>query len=254
MQSLDKSAIMLFQCRRLYPAVINNCSMPLHQAPSCLTYTWVLVLIQLPNKSQINQGLWPWAHCKAALFSRGLWGNGKSLPTTARLLQTTFTIGFSHVSYQKSWQGQDTGSESLLSCCICSTCRHHNWKLALGKPKSCQITTSNWLYNFAILAGNHRYIKSKLSSIAETGRNLERWEPTAGKWFYPFSFPSSPAFRAETSLLFPEPFIKGSEVFLWITLMFQAAILLLCKIPFSALLKLIQSGITHFVKSIVQKY
>lgn len=36
--------------------------------------------------------------------------------------------------------------------------------------------------------------------------------------------------------------------------MFQGAILLLCKIPFSVLLKLIQSGITYFVKNIVQKY
>jgi len=56
------------------------------------------------------------------------------------------------------------------------------------------------------------------------------------------------------SLPFSELFIKGSEVFLWITLMFQGAILLLCKTPFSALLKLIGSGITHFVKSTVRKY
>lgn len=115
-----------------------------------------------------------------------------------------------------------------------------------SNPKSLQIPTSSWLYNFVILAGNQRYTKSNLSNTAKSGRNVG--EPRAWKWFYLFIFislPSSPAFQAETSLLFPELFIRASEVFLWLTPMFQGAIWLLCKIPFSVLLKLIQSGFTH---------
>lgn len=154
--------------------------MPLRQAPSCLTYTWVLVLIQLQNKSQINQRFWPQACCRIALFGRAPWGNAKSLPTTARLLQTAFTMGFSCASSQKSRQGQVVGSESLLNYCICSTHMYHNWKLETSKLRSLQITTSNWLSNFVILAGNPRYTKSDLSSFTENERNLECWEPTAG--------------------------------------------------------------------------
>lgn len=130
----------------------------------------------------------------------------------------------------------------------------HTSQLGTGpsKPRSLQITTSKWLFSFVILAGNHRHTKPKLSSTAESGRSSENWEHTAGKWFYPFSLLSSSVFQAETSLLFPELFVKGFEVFLWLTQVFQGTILLLCKIPFSAMLELIQSDITHFVKSLMQ--
>lgn len=105
----------------------------------------------------------------------------------------------------------------------------HTSQLGTGpsKPKSLQIPTSKWRFNFVILAGNHRHTKPKLSSIAESERSSEHWEPTAGKWFHPFSLSSSPVFQAETSLLFPELFVKGLEVFLWLTQVLQGTTLLL---------------------------
>jgi len=77
-------------------------------------------------------------------------------------------MGFSPVSSQKSLQGQQVGSETLLN--------HGTYsqrETGPSKYKSLQITTSNWLYKFVILAGNHRHTKSNLSSTAESGRNLE---------------------------------------------------------------------------------
>lgn len=64
--------------------------------------------------------------------------------------------GFSHVSPQKSQQGQDVGSESFKSLHLLHL---HTSQLGTGpsKPKSLQITTSKWLFNFVILAGNHRH-------------------------------------------------------------------------------------------------
>lgn len=121
-----------------------------------------------------------------------------------------------------------------------------------GSPQSLQIATSNWLCDFVILAGNQGQTKSNLGSVAETGRHLACCEPPLNG-LYPFSLSSSPAFQAETSLLFPEMLFKGSEVFLCIILILQGATLLLCKTPCSALLKLTRSGIPHFARRVVQK-
>lgn len=150
--------------------MINNCSRALHQAPSCLACSpqHDPAAKQKPNKLRdLAVGL-----LQGSPFQQGSWGNGKPLPTTARLLQNNFTTGFSHVSPQKSQQGQDVGSESFKWLCLFHL---HISQLGTGpsKPKSLQITTSKWLFSFVILAGNHRRTKSNLSSIAESGRSSE---------------------------------------------------------------------------------
>lgn len=205
---------------------------------------------QKSNKSRaLTTGL-----LQDSLFSRAPWGNAKSLPTTARLLQTTFTMGFSCVSSQKSQQGQVVGSESLLNYCICSTHVYHNWKLALANSDHSRSPPATGYPTLLFLLETTGAPSPISAASLKMGETWSAEDPLLETSFFPFSLPSSPVFQAETSLLFPELFIKGSEVFLWITLMFQGAILLLCKIPFSVLLKLIQSGITYFVKNIVQKY
>lgn len=120
---------MLFQCCRLWAALISKRSAPLHQAPSCPTHTSALLLLQPPNTSHATEGLQPRARCRAALFRPG--------PTSLvspHHSQAPFTMGLSHVSSQRSRQGQDIGSGSPLNGCIGSTYTRHSWKLALAKP------------------------------------------------------------------------------------------------------------------------
>lgn len=139
----------------LYTVVINDFITSTHQALSYLTYTWILVAIQLPNRSPINQRLW----CGVAA--------GWPFPSTAPA-DEGFPAGFSPASSQKRWWGHRGGSMGLLYLCVCSTFTHHSWKPALTNPEhSISPPASRYSCQKA------SYTKTNLSNIAETGRNWD---------------------------------------------------------------------------------
>lgn len=202
---------MLFRCCGLYGAVINNSGVSLHQAPSCLTCAWVLVLIQLQKESQINQGLWPRARWKAAVFGRGPWGIGKSLPTTARLQHTTFPMGFSCVSSQKSRQEQEIDAECPLNHCI-----YLQLETGCSKPKSLQVTTSNWLYDFV-----NSCWKPQIHQV-QSQQHCWNWEKHGmlriynlllETFFFPLSLPSTQHFRQRCHFCSQSCLSKGLKYF-----------------------------------------
>lgn len=175
-QSLSKSRIMLFQCCRLEAVVINNCSTALHQAPSCLTSSWVPLPIQLPDKSHKNQGLWPWVSCRALLQG--------TAPATH------FPWGVQPQLIPKEL----TGTRSRLKGSFRSAHLHHLHASQLeagpSKPKLLQITTSKWLFLLETPA-----TPRPVSAASLKQRNLEHREPTARKCFLPFSVLSSKTFQ-----------------------------------------------------------